>query len=103
MSQAACGWRHTLTLSEKRRYFLLGRGSTRMLGSGEIFYRNMPGLLPSARWFWLQEVKLIHVNSIRRLGYHKVSEGRVEHGRGGGVGTGVVESETLTHVRVNLK
>ncbi|RCV23499.1 hypothetical protein SETIT_5G011200v2 [Setaria italica] len=65
---AACGWRHTLTLSEKGRYFLLGRGSTRMLGSGEIFYR---WFLSSALapYLFLFAISPFQANNLIRL-YH---------------------------------
>lgn len=39
ISQVACGWRHTLALSEKKNVFSWGRGTSGQLGNGEIVDR----------------------------------------------------------------
>jgi alpha-tubulin suppressor-like RCC1 family protein len=46
ISQVACGWRHTLALSEKKNVFSWGRGTSGQLGNGEIVDR---WFLPRAR------------------------------------------------------
>ncbi|KAG2572219.1 ultraviolet-B receptor UVR8-like [Panicum virgatum] len=45
ISQVACGWRHTLALSEKKNVFSWGRGTSGQLGNGEIVDRNTPVLI----------------------------------------------------------
>ncbi|KAL5647446.1 hypothetical protein ACJX0J_041801, partial [Zea mays] len=45
ISQVACGWRHTLALSEKKNVFSGGRGTSGQLGNGEIVDRNTPVLI----------------------------------------------------------
>jgi alpha-tubulin suppressor-like RCC1 family protein len=39
ISQVACGWRHTLALTENKNVFSWGRGTSGQLGHGEIVDR----------------------------------------------------------------
>ncbi|KAK3144729.1 hypothetical protein QOZ80_4AG0317040 [Eleusine coracana subsp. coracana] len=45
VSQVACGWRHTLALTEKKNVFSWGRGTSGQLGHGEIVDRNTPMII----------------------------------------------------------
>uniref|UniRef100_A0A453NIV4 Uncharacterized protein n=1 Tax=Aegilops tauschii subsp. strangulata TaxID=200361 RepID=A0A453NIV4_AEGTS len=39
IAQVACGWRHTLALTENKNVFSWGRGASGQLGHGEIIDR----------------------------------------------------------------
>ncbi|KAE8810905.1 ultraviolet-B receptor UVR8-like [Hordeum vulgare] len=43
--QVACGWRHTLALTENKNIFSWGRGASGQLGHGEIIDRNTPKMI----------------------------------------------------------
>uniref|UniRef100_A0A0D9VH12 RCC1-like domain-containing protein n=1 Tax=Leersia perrieri TaxID=77586 RepID=A0A0D9VH12_9ORYZ len=43
--QVACGWRHTLALTETKNVFSWGRGTSGQLGHGEIVDRNTPKMI----------------------------------------------------------
>lgn len=45
ISQVACGWRHTLALTENKNVFSWGRGTSGQLGHGEIVDRNIPKMI----------------------------------------------------------
>uniref|UniRef100_A0ACD5ZD62 Uncharacterized protein n=1 Tax=Avena sativa TaxID=4498 RepID=A0ACD5ZD62_AVESA len=44
-TQVACGWRHTLALTENKNMFSWGRGTSGQLGHGEIVDRNTPKMI----------------------------------------------------------
>ncbi|KAJ4814175.1 Regulator of chromosome condensation (RCC1) family protein [Rhynchospora pubera] len=41
----ACGWRHTIALTERKNVFSWGRGTSGQLGHGDILDRNTPKML----------------------------------------------------------
>ncbi|KAG8071013.1 hypothetical protein GUJ93_ZPchr0006g45541 [Zizania palustris] len=43
--QVACGWRHTVALTETKNVFSWGRGTSGQLGHGEIIDRNTPKMI----------------------------------------------------------
>ncbi|XP_052141834.1 ultraviolet-B receptor UVR8-like [Oryza glaberrima] len=43
--QVACGWRHTLALTEAKNVFSWGRGTSGQLGHGETVDRNIPKMI----------------------------------------------------------
>ncbi|KAM0840808.1 hypothetical protein ACQ4PT_059409 [Festuca glaucescens] len=45
IAQVACGWRHTLALTENKNVFSWGRGTSGQLGHGEIVDRNIPKMI----------------------------------------------------------
>uniref|UniRef100_A0A453NK49 RCC1-like domain-containing protein n=3 Tax=Aegilops tauschii subsp. strangulata TaxID=200361 RepID=A0A453NK49_AEGTS len=45
IAQVACGWRHTLALTENKNVFSWGRGASGQLGHGEIIDRNTPKMI----------------------------------------------------------
>ncbi|PNT68828.1 hypothetical protein BRADI_3g45740v3 [Brachypodium distachyon] len=45
VAQVACGWRHTLALTENKNVFSWGRGTSGQLGHGEIIDRNTPKMI----------------------------------------------------------
>ncbi|VAI56238.1 unnamed protein product [Triticum turgidum subsp. durum] len=45
IAQVACGWRHTLALTENKNVFSWGRVASGQLGHGEIIDRNTPKMI----------------------------------------------------------
>ncbi|CAL1371836.1 unnamed protein product [Linum trigynum] len=43
--QIACGWRHTLAVTDQQNVFSWGRGTNGQLGHGESIDRNLPKLI----------------------------------------------------------